>query len=94
MGAMGPWPACAVAGNTELTTKHYVQPANRGEDPWKDWAHEVRNPARIQGCVKLVFKAGASLRQCAALMPGDSSGIPPPQDGIDHISGQSLRTLI
>ena len=39
----GPSSASVVAGNPEKpTTKHTVPPANRGDEPWKDWAYEVR----------------------------------------------------
>ena len=40
----GPWPPSSVSSNqVQPTQKYDVQPANRGSNPWTDWAREVRN---------------------------------------------------
>ena len=40
----GPWPQKSVSGNQlQPTQKYDVQPADRGSNPWTDWAREVRN---------------------------------------------------
>ena len=40
----GPWPPNSVSGKQVQSTQQYdVQSANRGSNPWADWAREVRN---------------------------------------------------
>ena len=40
----GPWPPNSAGSSPVQTSPRYdVQPANRGDDPWKDWAKEIRD---------------------------------------------------
>ena len=44
--AWGPWPPESTSGNqVQPTQKYNVQPANRGDNPWTDWAREVSSRA-------------------------------------------------
>ena len=49
----GPRPPKSMSSNQVQTALRYeMQPANRGDNPWKDWAREVREtqPDKAQPC--------------------------------------------
>ena len=79
----GPWkdPPKSVSSKQAQPTQQYdVQLANRGSNPWTEWAREVWNsqpfPVPMHG-----------MRQLAALTPGDRNGTHSHQDGLDHVCG-------
>ena len=60
--SLGPWPRKSMSSDrVQITLKYDMQPANRGDNPWKDWARgSERGPARVSGTVLFHYTAYVS----------------------------------